>query len=173
MNSTFSFSLFSALSNVRTYSLNVLKNVLSTSGGVLSGEGCVAISQDGQGVGTEPMNRHSPASANGLVVNHSHMKADVVPALTESINPRMSLFTGGGKELDRRRKMDGRGRTLELEIAGWPALLHGHHECHSLTTTPITRDSNGRIFQVGDGLVGCFSAGNDGPAHGMVRSMNK
>ena len=38
-------------------------------------------------------NRASPASTNGFVVNHSHMKALVDPSLTELINPRMSLFT--------------------------------------------------------------------------------
>lgn len=70
------------------------------------------MSQDGQGVGTDPIlrtigrnciterierqpltNRASPASTNGFVVNHSHMKALVDPSLTELINPRMSLFT--------------------------------------------------------------------------------
>ena len=37
--------------------------------------------------------RASPASTNGLVVNHSHINALVEASLTESIKPRMSLFT--------------------------------------------------------------------------------
>jgi hypothetical protein len=43
----------------------------------------------------ERTKRHSPASANGLVVNHSHMNALVEPSFTESINPRMSSLTAG------------------------------------------------------------------------------
>ena len=38
-------------------------------------------------------NRTSPESLNGFVVNHSHMNALVDPSLTESMRPRMSLFT--------------------------------------------------------------------------------
>lgn len=41
----------------------------------------------------QPTKRTSPASAKGLVVNHSHMNALVDPSLTESISPRMSLLT--------------------------------------------------------------------------------
>ena len=37
--------------------------------------------------------RASPASTNGLVVNHSHINALVEPSLTELISPRMSLLT--------------------------------------------------------------------------------
>lgn len=37
--------------------------------------------------------RTSPASTNGLVVNHSHMNALVELSFTESMSPRMSLFT--------------------------------------------------------------------------------
>ena len=42
-------------------------------------------------------NRHSCTSANGFVVNHSHMKALVDPSFTEFNKPRMSLFTEKGE----------------------------------------------------------------------------
>ena len=59
----------------------------------------VRISSERPGVGRTK--RHSPASANGLVVNHSHMNALVDPSFTESIKPRMSLLTAGNRANDR------------------------------------------------------------------------
>lgn len=37
--------------------------------------------------------RMAPVSRKGFVVNHSHMKALVLPSLTEAMSPWMSLFT--------------------------------------------------------------------------------
>lgn len=74
--------------------------------------------------------RHSPASANGLVVNHSHMNALVDPSFTELIKPRMSWLTGTGPETV---GTWGRvARTLKAEVLGGPALLQRHHVRHNL-----------------------------------------
>lgn len=69
--------------------------------------------------------RHSPASANGLVVNHSHMNALVDPSFTESIKPRMSLLTARGDHMEVRNAQQRgyRTRTLEPEVLGGPPLL--------------------------------------------------
>ena len=115
MNATSASARAAGASNARTYPESVARNGVSADAGARVG--CAAISQDGQGVGTEPIcdgdardeksgnqvrgreegvwrtNRHSPASTKGLVVNHSHMNALVVPSFTESIRPRMSLLT--------------------------------------------------------------------------------
>lgn len=113
------------------------------------------MSQEGHGVGTCPIcrgaqrqlraiqkmthegagltKRHSPASANGFVVNHSHMNALVVPSFTLSMSPRMSLLTcvscfvllsweGGG----------GRALTSEFELIRGPILLQCHDIRHRL-----------------------------------------
>lgn len=78
--------------------------------------GWAAISQEGHGVGTDPIcetvgfvfsedvipprgmkgirtKRASPESTKGFVVNHSHMKALVDSSLTELSSPWMSLLT--------------------------------------------------------------------------------
>lgn len=76
--------------------------------------------------------RASPASTNGLVVNHSHMNALVVPSFTESIRPRISLLTEGiyvsCREVHRNRWR----LTFELHLGRIPALLQAHDVRHGL-----------------------------------------
>lgn len=90
--------------------------------------------------------RHSPLSLNGLVVNHSHMNALVLPSFTESISPRMSLFTTninvqGKEEMRRIQVVSARSGeclrwvvacTFEVNSLRIPALLESHYECHGL-----------------------------------------
>lgn len=90
--------------------------------------------------------RHSPLSLNGLVVNHSHMNALVLPSFTESISPRMSLFTTNidvrdKEEIRRIQVVSARSSgclrwvvacTFEVNSLRVPALLESHYECHGL-----------------------------------------
>lgn len=90
--------------------------------------------------------RHSPLSLNGLVVNHSHMNALVLPSFTEAISPRMSLFTTNinvrdKEEIRRIQVVSARSSgclrwvvtcTFEVNSLRVPALLESHYECHGL-----------------------------------------
>lgn len=67
------------------------------------------------------------------------MKAEVEPSFTESMRPRMSLFTG--KHL---AGFEGRnhGHTLEFEVLRGPTLLQCHNVGHGLASATQARNSD-------------------------------
>ena len=132
-----------------TYCDRVPRKEVTASSGARSRDGCATISQEDQGVGTDPIfiasddstpylykpltKRTSPVSTKGLVVNHSHMKALVEWSLTESIRPRRSLFTSTAMSKYMRAVWTS-FTTLEFQLICGPALLLGHDICHCTAT---------------------------------------
>lgn len=122
--------------------------------------------------------RTSPASTNGLVVNHSHIKALVEPSFTELIRPRMSLFTARLKYPSLKVQCFDVHNHLGTWDPRWATLVEdpwhrpssGFHYPHSeimfhngddvtFHLPAIARNTNSGILQIRNGLkLGIFSS---------------